>query len=199
MKVVADSTQNNFQQLLNEIRETRFERVHTVITSPSGTSSCPLITSAWSSEERPQSAGTRSQESVGFASHAHTQTATIPSVAQTVCLQSTHNTQNNSRPLLSEIREMRDDRTHTAYSLPSSNHSLMSSAMSSEARIMTRVDCSHGPVGFTSLAHCQTTIAPSIPSFEISEHGMPMTSTHHATNTAFGGVLTTEVTNSHEN
>ena len=94
---------------------------------------------------------------------------------------------------------MRDDRTHTVYSLPSSNHSLMPSAMSSEARIMTSVDCSHGPVGFTSLAHCQTTIAPSIPSGEISQHGMPMMSTHHATNTAFGGALTTEVTNSHEN
>ena len=58
VKVVTDSTQNNFQQLLNEIRETRFERVHPAITSPSGTSSHPLITSAWSSEERPHSAGT---------------------------------------------------------------------------------------------------------------------------------------------
>ena len=100
VKVVTDSTQNNFQQLLNEIRETRFERVHTAITSPSGTSSHPLITSAWSSEERPLRAGTRSQEP---ASRADTQTATIPSVAQTVCLQSTHNTQNSSRSLLSEI------------------------------------------------------------------------------------------------
>ena len=61
------------------------------------------------------------------------------------------------------------------------------------------VDCSHGPVRFTSLVHCQTTIAPSIPSGEISQHGMPTMSTHHATNTAFGGALTTEVTNSHEN
>ena len=118
---------------------------------------------------------------------------------QTNFQQLADSTQNNFRQLLGEIREMKDDSVHTAFSLPSStqNHSLMSNAKSSEARIKTPIDRSHVPVGFTSLAHCPS----AVPSFGFSRSRMPITSTLRATNTALevGGGLTTEVTNSHEN
>ena len=69
--------------------------------------------------------------------------------------------------------------------------------MSSEARIITPIDRSHGPVGFTSLAHCPS----AVPSFGVSQSRTHITSTLRATSRALevGGALTTEVTNSHEN
>ena len=72
-------------------------------------------------------------------------------------------TQNNFQQLLGEVRKMRDDRAHTAFSLPNSTqiHSLMSNAMSSEARTITLFDRSHGLVGFTSLAQCPSAV-PSL-------------------------------------
>ena len=162
VKVVADSTQNNFQQLLREIRDTRSERVQTVVSSPSSNYNRPSTASAWTTEERPQRVATRCQEPVAVVSCA----ASIPSAAHNIQLQS----------LSSEMQEMRDDRVHATFYLPRCNPSQIPNAVSTERRTVTPVNHSLGLGGFTSLAHrLTTTTTPSTSTFQLSQCGMPMT------------------------